>query len=80
MTKAKLHRRWLFQSISGLIISSMGLCMVVEAGILKFQEASTLEWIGAGTVALMVFNAGLCLLIDALRFRMLRDQMSNDEK
>ena len=74
MTKTKLHRRWLLQSISGLIVSSMGLCMVVEAGILKFQEASVLKWVGAGTLALIVFNAGLCLLIDSLRFRMLRDR------
>ena len=76
MTKSKLNRRWLIQSVSGLIISSMGLCMVVEAGILKFQEVSTLKWVGAGTLALVVFNAGLCLLIDSLRFRMLRDQVN----
>lgn len=79
MIKTKLHRRWLLQSVSGLIISSMGLCMVIEAGILKFQEVSTLKWVGAGTLALIVFNAGLCLLIDSLRFRMLRDSMSGEQ-
>ncbi|MEL6721418.1 MAG: hypothetical protein AAFO82_24570 [Bacteroidota bacterium] len=79
MTKAKLHRRWLLQSVSGLIISSMGLCMVVEAGMLKFQEVSTIKWVGSGTLALIVFNAGLCLLIDSLRFRILRDQAENGE-
>ena len=77
MTKSKLHRRWLLQSISGLIVSSMGLCMVVEAGILKFQEVSAIKWIGAGTLALIVFNAGLCLLIDSLRFRIRRDSIEN---
>jgi len=75
MQKTKLHRRWLLQSVSGLIVSSMGLCMVIEAGILKFQEASMFIWVGAGTLALIVFNLGLCLLIDSLRFRILRDQL-----
>ncbi|MEN0048669.1 MAG: hypothetical protein AAF806_16525 [Bacteroidota bacterium] len=79
MTKAKLHRRWLIQSVRGLIMNILGLCMVIEAGMLKFQEASSLKWIGAGTLALIIFNAGLCLLIDSLRFRMLRDQAKNDE-
>jgi hypothetical protein len=73
MTKAKYHKRWLVQAVSGLLLTSAGLCMTIEAGFLKSDGVSLLEWILAGTVSLIVFNAGLCLLIDSLRFRMLRD-------
>jgi len=72
--KKKYHKRWLLQSVSGLIVSSAGLCMVVEAGILKSEATNIWQWLIAGTFFLIVFNAGLCLLIDSLRFRILRDQ------
>ncbi|NJL74719.1 MAG: hypothetical protein HC892_06485 [Saprospiraceae bacterium] len=68
------YRRWLVQSALGLVVSSAGLCMVIEAGIWKSQSATAWQWVIAGTFALVVFNAGLCILIDSLRFRMLHDQ------
>lgn len=73
MSRQKNHLRWLIQAVSGLIILSAGLCMVIESGIWKFQGATLWEWLAAGTVSLVVFNLGLCLLVDSLRFRMLRD-------
>lgn len=73
--KIYCHRRWLMQSVGGLIVGSAGLCMVVEAGFLKWSQVPTQEWVLAGTVALIVFNAGLCLLIDALRWRIYRDEV-----
>lgn len=68
------YRRWLLQAALGLVVSSTGLCLVVEAGIWKSQGATTWQWVVAGTFALVVFNAGLCILIDSLRFRMLHEQ------
>ncbi|MEM9886114.1 MAG: hypothetical protein AAF849_09495 [Bacteroidota bacterium] len=77
--KQQYHRRWLLQSVSGLIIVSAGLCMVIEAGIYKSSGVPVWNWVAAGTLSLIVFNAGLCLLVDALRFRMLRDQAEKND-
>ena len=72
--RQKHHRRWLIQSVAGLIVVSAGLCMSIEAGIYKSNGATLWNWMTAGTISLIVFNAGLCLLIDSLRFRILRDR------
>ncbi len=68
------HRRaWLIKAPLGLVILSFGLCLVVEAGFYKASGAATLNWVAYGTAALTVFNAGLCILIDSLRHRMLME-------
>ncbi|MEM1324819.1 MAG: hypothetical protein AAGI23_02635 [Bacteroidota bacterium] len=74
MSREKYHKRWLRQSVAGLLLVSAGLCMTIESALLKYEGILLLEWLLAGTVSLIVFNAGLCLLIDSVRFRMLRDQ------
>lgn len=76
-SQKKYRRRWLIQSPLGLILTSAGLCMTIESGFLKHEDAPTLQWILAGTISLVVMNAGLCILIDALRFYIKATQ-SND--
>lgn len=58
--------RWLIQSVSGLLLSGSGLSMAIDAGICKMQGG---EWFWYGTGALVVFQAGLCLMIDSVRFK-----------
>ncbi len=59
--------RWFVQSVSGLLLTGTGLCMIVDAGFSRFNGE---EWFWYGTASLIVFQAGLCLLVDSLRFRM----------
>jgi hypothetical protein len=58
--------RWLFRAIGGLLLTGSGLSMAIDAGITK-QEGGA--WFGYGTIALIVFQSGLCLMIDSVRFR-----------
>ena len=54
-------KKWLIFAPSGLIVIGFGTCLVQWATALKQKGAPTSEWVGAGTVALGVFNAGICL-------------------
>lgn len=58
----------------GASILGFGWCALIESGFLKHNGAETLVWVGAGTASLVVSMAGLCILIDALRFRIKMEQ------
>jgi hypothetical protein len=64
--KQKSTTRWVLQATTGLILTGSGLSLAIDAGMTKIQGG---EWFWYGTGALVVFQAGLCLLIDASRFR-----------
>jgi hypothetical protein len=54
-------KKWLVFAPSGLVVVGFGACLVQWAAAKKTAGAPTSEWVTAGTVALSVFNAGLCL-------------------
>jgi hypothetical protein len=58
--------RWILQATLGLILTGSGLSMAIDAGITKLQGG---DWFYYGTGSLIVFNAGLCLVIDSSRFK-----------
>jgi hypothetical protein len=62
----KNKTRWIFQAVAGLLLTGSGLSLAIDAGISKLQGG---EWFWYGTGALVVFQAGLCLVIDSTRFR-----------
>ena len=62
-------RRWLLQSVLGLLLVQAGLCACIEAGFMKHEGAPLLHWIAAGTAALSVFYAGLSMTVDGIRYR-----------
>jgi hypothetical protein len=62
----KSTTRWLIQSVGGLLITGSGLSMAIDAGLRKMQS---LDWFWPGTLALIIFQAGLCLLIDSVRYK-----------
>lgn len=53
--------KWLLFSPLGLATIGAGASMVHWAGSLKDQQVPTREWVAAGTVALVVLNAGVSL-------------------
>ena len=62
----KSSTRWFVQSVAGLLLTGTGLCMTVDAGFARFAGK---EWFWYGSISLIVFQAGLCLIIDGVRFR-----------
>jgi hypothetical protein len=64
--KKNTKLRWLLQSVGGLILTGAGLSLAIDAGISKMQGG---EWFWYGTGALVVFQAGLCCVIDSVRYK-----------
>ena len=54
------------QSVLGLLLTGAGLSMAIDAGISKMQGDA---WFWYGTGSLIEFQAGLCLMIDSVRFK-----------
>jgi hypothetical protein len=61
--------KWMVLSVGGLLLTGSGLSLAIDAGISKMQGG---EWFGYGTLALIVFQAGLCCLIDSVRYKRLK--------
>ena len=78
-TAKKLYKRWLVLAPLGLILIGAGACCIAESAILKYAEATTWQWVMAGTGSLIVFNAGICLFGDAViarvRYLQLKDSV-----
>jgi hypothetical protein len=53
---------WMAQAVAGLLLTGSGLSVTIEAGLNKVQGN---EWFWLGTFGLVLFQAGLCLVIDA---------------
>ena len=58
-----MRNKWLLYSISGLLLSGLGLSLLGEAIIFKIENNS--NWFYWGTAALVVFNSGICIVIKA---------------
>ena len=59
-------KRWRIQAVTGLLLSGSGLSMAIDAGLSKMQGEN---WFWYGTMALIVFQSGLCLVVDSVRFK-----------
>jgi len=74
------YRSWLIKAPLGLSIIGFGACLISEAAMLKYGGAATWEWVKSGTLALVVFNAGLCVLGDAIKHRATTSVWWNDQR
>lgn len=54
--------KWLIEAVSGLLLTGTGLSVTIEAGLNKVQGDA---WFWLGTLGLVLFQTGLCLVIDA---------------
>ncbi len=57
--------RWLLQVLTGLLLNSSGLCLLAFAAHNKYANAG--EWFYSGTLALVLVNGAICLLVEASR-------------
>ncbi|MFT7238374.1 MAG: hypothetical protein ACI93L_002463 [Cyclobacteriaceae bacterium] len=70
----KNRRQWLLRGGSGAALTGFGISYITSVTILKYEGATFWNWFSQGTLALILFIAGLCLMIDAVRFRIRMDQ------
>ena len=62
----KNTKRWFIQSVAGLLLTGAGVSICIHAGTLKLEGG---EWFWTGTLGLVIFQAGLSLVIDGVRYR-----------
>ena len=60
----EMKKKWLFYSISGLLMFGMGLSIVGESIILKYKQSD--DWFLWGAFALIMTNSGLCFFGQAI--------------
>lgn len=71
--RMSLRTKWLFLSVTSLLVIGAGLCVFSEAGNVKQTNQPTGQWVLMGTYSLVLINGGLCLLGQAIRFRVMMD-------
>jgi len=74
MNKRYLKKQWLLRGGLGASLTGLGVCAVVESSFFKYDGVVWYQWAGLGTLSLIVFVSGICLLIDAVRFRIKLDE------
>ncbi|MDG1024132.1 MAG: hypothetical protein P8I42_08500 [Flavobacteriaceae bacterium] len=67
-----MKKKWWIYSVVGLLLLGLGLSLLGEAIIYKFQNV--FGWFYLGTVALVVFNSGIALVGEAI---VLKGKMKN---
>ncbi|NNK18987.1 MAG: hypothetical protein HKP49_07515 [Maribacter sp.] len=75
----KHYKRWKYQAPIGLTVVGTGICLVIDAGFQKYNGVHWWVWVGYGTFALVVLNAGLSLFVDAALHR-IRYELADQEK
>lgn len=72
MTESEFYR-WLAQTVAGLLLIGFGLSLFGQAVIYKARAERLRKWFLWGTLSLAVFNAGVCVLVDAVKFRIVSE-------
>jgi hypothetical protein len=67
-----MKKKWWIYSVVGLLLLGLGLSLLGEAIIYKFQN--DFDWFFLGTIALVVFNSGIALVGEAI---VLKGKMKN---
>ncbi|XLS27466.1 hypothetical protein ACJD0Z_09675 [Flavobacteriaceae bacterium M23B6Z8] len=61
--------QWLLRGGVGSALVGFGLCATMESGLLKYEHPDSYLWIIAGTASLIVFMAGINILIGSLEYK-----------
>lgn len=67
------YDKWKWQAPLGLTTVGFGASLLGHASNMKGRGAATWKWVAAGTVSLVVLNAGLSLFGDAVKHRALHE-------
>lgn len=76
-TPKQHYDKWKWQAPLGLTTVGFGASLLGYASNLKANNVATWKWVAAGTVSLVVLNAGLSLFGDAVKHRALYEWTSD---
>jgi hypothetical protein len=76
---AYLRTKWLTLAPTGLVLLGSGVSLIGEALHLKIAQAGFWEWFGWGTLALVVFNAGVVVFGEAVKCRVMHEMMHHEQ-
>ncbi len=68
--KNPYFKKWFLYAPIGFSLFAFGLCFAIEIAHLKHTGASFWQWFSLGTLALIITNAGLAFVADAIKNRM----------
>jgi peptidoglycan/LPS O-acetylase OafA/YrhL len=71
------YKNWLIQAPLGLVIVGLGACLIAEAAMTKYTGGN---WFWYGTLALVVFNSGLCIFGNSILHRVRYEQKQRNKK
>lgn len=74
MKKSNARRRWFIQGTLGIVLVGFGLCLFSEASFFKQTNPPVWEWVAFGTGSLTVLMAGLILMVDSVRYRIMAEE------
>ena len=77
-TSAYHKKQWKFQAVAGLVLIGFGASLIAEAAIIKASDAPTWQWVVAGTIALCVFNSGLCIFGNGILHRVRYEKLGGE--
>jgi hypothetical protein len=72
----KNYKQWLIQAPVGLALVGFGACLIAEAAMVKFSGGF---WFWYGTLALVVFNSGLCVFGNSILHRVRYEQENRNK-
>jgi hypothetical protein len=73
----KNYKNWLIQAPVGLATIGFGACLIAEAAMVKYAGGS---WFWYGTLALVVFNSGMCIFGNSILHRVRYERAAQNEK
>lgn len=76
--RLRIKRDWLIFAIAGLTLIGLGLSLMGEALIRKYESNSWHDWFWWGTAALIVINTGISLFGKAITLRVILDNTKKD--
>jgi hypothetical protein len=71
------YKNWLIQAPVGLATIGFGACLIAEAAMSKYSGGS---WFWYGTLALVVFNSGMCVFGNSILHRVRYERDAQNEK
>lgn len=71
--RLSLKTKWILLTIAGLILTLYGLSVLVNANALRLNGIETAKWVLLGLYSYVILTAGLLILGQAFRFRLLFD-------
>jgi hypothetical protein len=78
---ARFHlRRSLFMAPLGLVLIGLGICLVAEGAVQKYNGADTWQWVLFGTFALVVLNSGVSIFGGAVVHRSNYERLQSESE